>query len=122
MRQSTGEPDQLLLTGGETAAAFPYRVVEARREGTDEIEQVHLFGRGLYLFLTDALRAEPDVLFQRAGEEIRIQQHDPEVPPQVEGIELAQIDAAEPDRAFLHIVEAEQQADDGGLARARVSD
>src|SRR5262249_4145534 len=45
-----------------------------------------------------------------------------EMTPEIERVELAYIDPAQPDRTLLNVVEAEQEADERGLPRPGVAD
>ena len=73
-------------------------------------------------FVGDPVGAEADVLLDRAGEQERILQHDAEAAAQIVEIHVADVDAVDADRALLHVVEAQQQRDDRGLAGAGVAD
>ena len=70
----------------------------------------------------DALGAEADVGFERAGEEERVLQHDAELAAQGVSVELAEVHTVEQNLAALDFVEAQQELDDGGLAGAGVAD
>src|SRR5262249_38043669 len=95
--QGPGEADKLLLACREAAAAFADGVIEAFGQRADEVEQVHLFGRGFHFFGTNPGGAEADVLFECAAEKVGVLEHDAEVTAQVERIELAHVDSAQPD-------------------------
>src|SRR5690348_3473572 len=64
MRQSTSETDQLLLPRRETAAPLANGVLEAFRQGADELQEVHLLGGGFDLLARDGFGPQPDILFQ----------------------------------------------------------
>ena len=70
----------------------------------------------------NALGAQPDVAADRAAEQERILQHDAEAAAQIGEVHLFHVDAIDADCAFLHVVKAQQQRDQRGLARAGVAD
>ena len=69
----------------------------------------------------DAVGAQPDVVLEVPVNRYGSCSTTPKLPPQLQRIELANVHAADADRALLHIVEAQQQADERGLARAGVA-
>ena len=69
----------------------------------------------------DPLGAQADIPPDGAGEQVRVLEHDAEMAAQVGRVEFADVDAAHADRPALHIVEAQQGADQGSLARAGVA-
>ena len=75
---------------------------------------------------TSALRrigpAEPQVVFDRSVEEIRVLRDDGDLLPNLLGIELAQIVIADAHGPGLRIVRAQEQAHDRRLARAARAD
>ena len=54
--ERAGEADELLLAGGEGGAALPDRLLEAVREGADEVGDVDLFGGVFDGFVGDPAR------------------------------------------------------------------
>ena len=66
--------------------------------------------------------AETQVVLDRAVEQVGVLRHHGDHPAHRLGIERAQVVAADADRAALRIVQAEQQADDGGFAGAAGAD
>src|ERR1035438_3593361 len=96
-------------------------MLESVGQRMDEVQQIYLFGGVLHVLAPDAMRAQPNVVLQRPGKQIRVLQDHPELAPQLLRIELADVAAADTDSAFLQVVEAQQQADEGGLARAGVA-
>src|SRR4029077_12056128 len=56
------------------------------------------------------------------GKQVDVLQDKAEQPPQVGQIELADIHAVDGDASTLHVVESQQQIDEGGLAEARATD
>ena len=65
--------------------------LETLRQRADEIHQVHLLGRGLHLFVPDAFGAQPDILLQRTGEQVRILQHHAEKAAQFQRVERTHV-------------------------------
>ena len=51
-------------------------------------------------FVADGLRAQPDVLLQGSGEQVRVLQHHAELAAEVQRIELPHIHAADADGAL----------------------
>ena len=66
--------------------------------------------------------AEANVVSHGSREQEWVLQHDAVAPPQLRQIHVADVDAVDANRALLHVVEAQQQRDDRGLARAGVAD
>ena len=122
VRQGARERDELLLSGGKRRAALADFFVEALGQGADEVGEVHIFGSLFNVFVLNALCPEPDISADRSAEQERILQHHAEAAAQVGEIHVFHVDAVDSDRAFLHIVETQQQRDQRGLAGARVAD
>ena len=70
----------------------------------------------------DRFVAQADVLFDRAGEDERILQHETDVPPHALLPRLRDVHAIEQDAPLLDVVEAQEQVDQAGLAGARRPD
>ncbi len=70
----------------------------------------------------NALRSQADVAADRAGEQKWILQNHAEAAAEIGEVHVFDIDAVDPHCAFLHIIEAQEQGDDRGLARAGVAD
>ena len=75
-------------------------------------------GGGDHLLVGRVEPAVADVVHHRVGEQERILQHDADLRAQAGSGHIAHIDAVDRHRAARHIVEARQQIDDRGLARA----
>ncbi len=69
----------------------------------------------------DSGSAQPDVVRDGSGEQMRILQHHAEIAAQIFDIEIADIDAADAYAAALDLVESQQQAGERGLPRPGVS-
>ena len=63
-----------------------------------------------------------DVLHDGRAEEVRVLEHEPELPPEVVLPEVADVDAVDRDRSAAHLVEAREEIDDGRLAGPRRAD
>src|SRR5260370_24442107 len=65
--------------------------------------------------------AEPDVAGDGAGEQMRVLQNHAKIPAQRFEIELADVNSTNPNGSALNFIEAQQQAGERGLTRARMS-
>ena len=74
------------------------------------------------MLVLECARAQADVAADRAAEEKRILQHDAEAAAQVAEVHFFHVDAVDADCALLHVVEAQQQRNERGLAGAGVAD
>ena len=120
--EGAGEADELLLAGGEGGAAFADGLVEAGREGADEVGDVDFFGGVLDVFVGDPAGAEADVVGDGAGEEERVLEDDAEAAAEGGEVLFADVDAVDENLAVLDVVEAHHEGDDGGLAGSGVAD
>ncbi len=73
-------------------------------------------GGGKHFFVAGVPAAITDVLHHRGGEQERILQDDAQLLAQRRLLQAADVVAVDGDAAFIHIVEAAEQADDGGFA------
>ena len=67
------------------------------------------------------MAAQPDILLNRSREQERVLQYHAEVAPQFVQIHFAYVHTIDADRSLLHVIKAQQQGKDRGLARAGVS-
>src|SRR5262249_27623149 len=74
------------------------------------------------LRIVDPARAEADVAFDGAGEEERVLQNHAKAPAEVVELQLADIDPVNANCAFLDVIKAHEQGDDGGFSRAGMAD
>src|SRR5208282_1347715 len=95
---------------------------ESLGQGPDEVSEIHVFGGLRDVRVLNAPGAKANVAADSAAEQERILQHDAEAAAQVGEVHLFHIDAVDADRAFLHVVETEQEGDQRGFAGARVAD
>ena len=79
-------------------------------------------GGGNDLFIGGVEAAIPDVLHNGALEQPRILKHHAEAFAQGAAVKIADVVAVQGDRAGIHVVEAHQQLDHGGLACAGGAD
>ncbi len=75
-------------------------------------------GRGDDLLIGGLQPAVADILHDGAGKEPRVLQHHAKGVAQLGALNVAQVHAVHADAALVHIVEAQQQLDHGGLAGA----
>src|SRR5712671_3786028 len=119
--QGTGKIDELPLADGKRGAALVYVAGDAFRQGADKLPKPDFVNGALDGDAVDAGRAEADVRFDGAGEEKWILQHNAELAAQILQIDQANVLAVEEDLSALDIVKAQQEGDQSGLPRARVS-
>src|SRR5262249_16491595 len=74
-----------------------------------------------YRFIFDPGGTQADILLHRAGEQERILEHHAEAAAEFVRIHLPDIYAVNAYGAALHIIEAQKQGEDGGLAGAGVA-
>ena len=122
MGEGAGKRDELLLSGRKRAAALADFFLKAIGERADEVGEVYVLGGFFYVFVVDPVRAQADVAGDGAGEQERVLQDDAEAAAQIGEVHVLDIDAVDSDGAFLHVVEAHEQRDDGGFAGAGVAD
>src|SRR5664279_2672661 len=75
VRQRTRKRDELFLPGGERAATLAYFLVEPARQRANEVRDVDLLSGILDRLVFNPVRAQADVVRNRAGEEERVLQH-----------------------------------------------
>ena len=122
IQQRAGEGDQLLLPGGKAAAALVDLGVVALFHRQDGVVDVHRFGCGDDLFFRRVQLAVADVVHDRAGEDEAVLHHDRHLLAQGVQVYVAHIVTVNLHRAAVHIVEAGDQVDYRGFARARRAD
>jgi len=112
----------LALAPRERHAALAEHGVEALRQALDEFEGEGLLAGALGLLAACLGPAVAHILEHACGENDRVLRHHGEELAQVARIELAHFRSADPDRALLGVVKAQQQPEHGGLACARRAD
>ena len=120
--QGAGKADKLFLSGGESVAALLQKAVEALRQCLDEVRGVDLLGGLLQGLARHVLRAQANVIGDRAAEEEWILQHHSAAAAQLLQIHLAHVHAIQSHGALLHVIKAQQQADERCLSGSRVAD
>ena len=73
-------------------------------------------------FVVDRRVAEPDVVGDRAREQVHVLQHEAEQPAQLAQVELPDVHAVDRDAPALHVVEPQQQIDERRLSRSGGAD
>ncbi len=116
--QRPGERQQLLLPDRERGAPLRDGRIVAARQRRDEAVRVHRPGGLAHPGVGDVVVAEADVAGDRAREQMNVLQHEPEQPAQPGRTHVAHIGAVHDDPSARHVVEPQQQADQGRLARA----
>ena len=109
MGERPGERNQLLLSGGERRTALAHFFAEAAGKGPNKIRQVDFFGGALHVLVGNPIRTQADIAGHCPGKEKGILQHDAEAAAQVVEVHLFDVDAIDADRAFLHVIEAQEQ-------------
>ena len=117
-QQRPGDGDALALAAREARAAFADHGLIAIGQRFDEVMRVGGAGGGDKLGLVGVGAAETQVVLDRAVEQVGVLRHDGDHPAHRLRVERAQVLPADADRAALRVVQAEQQAHDGGLAGA----
>ena len=118
----TGDADALTLASGEGEAALPDRGVVAEGHRHDEVVGVGEFGGGDHFFFGCAGTAEGDVLEDGSAEEDGVLKNVADLIAEMLDLVLADVLAVDMDGAGLHIVEAGDEADDGGFSAAGGAD
>src|SRR6185437_2094052 len=121
-RKSAGEVDQLLLAGREAGAALAQLGLIATGQGGQEILEIGVALGEADLLVGDGVIVHADVFGYGSSEQVRILQHDAEALAELAQVPLAQVQAVEKDAALLDVIEAQEEAGDGGLAGARMPD
>ena len=121
-QQRAGDGDALALPAREADAALADHRRVALRQAGDEAVRVGRPRRRLDLGVARVRLAEADVLRRRAVEEIGVLIDHAEPGAEPRALQRAQVAAAEQDAASLRVVEAQQQAQDRGLAGAARAD
>ena len=120
--QRARDRDQLPLAGREARAALADDVVEPALEpGRDPVDADRVRGGGD--LLVGRLGApEADVVRDRAAEQERVLEDDPELAPDRPQLHVAEIDAVDAHRALERVVEARDQLRGRRLAAAGLAD
>ena len=121
-QQRPGDRDALALAAGQPCAAFAEIGVEAFGQLAQELGRIGRFRRFPELVVARVPQAVAQIVARRGGEDDRLLRHEGDPRAHVGRIGLAQVDAVEPDRADLRIVEALGELEQGRLAGARRTD
>ena len=117
-----GDADALALAAGEGRAAIADQGVVAERHGHDEVVGVGELGGRDDLFLRRVGAAEGDVLEDGSAKEDGVLQDVADLVAQMLEFVVADVLAVDVDFAGLHVVEARDEADDGGFSAAGGAD
>ena len=104
------------MAAGQAGAALADHGLVAVGQRLDEVVRVGGARGGNDVGLAGVGAAEPQVVLDRAVEQVGVLRHHGDHPAHRFGIERAQVLAADADGAALWIVQAEQQPHDGGFA------
>lgn len=121
-QQGPGERDELPLTLGQLRTAFVHLGLVTLLELADEIVGADRFGRGDDLLFCSVQLAVADIVHDRAGENKAVLQHNPHLAAQRLQRDLRNIVTVDQNLAVGQVVEARDQVDDRGFARARRTD
>src|SRR5262249_10543477 len=103
---------------GKTLAAVGQAAIIAVGDLADEAVGTAELRSAEHVLVCNAVAAEHDILAHRARQQNAFLHHAADLAPEVGRIELPDVGAVEQDHALLRLIEAEQQAGDGRLARS----
>ena len=116
--QGAGDGDALLLPARQVDSALFDVGVVALRQLEDELVRLGRSGGGDHLFVAGLRAPIADVIAHRAGEQDRLLRHDADLRQQRILLDGADIDPVDQDLPCGGIVEARDQVDQRGFARA----
>ncbi len=117
--QRAGDRHSLLFPTRQFETPFAHARIIAHRQAKDEVVDRRGFGGGLDLRLARALAAIANIISYRVVEQHHILRHDTDRRAQRRLRHAGDVLPVYADLARLNIVETEQDARDGGFARAR---
>ena len=120
-QQGAGDGDALFLASGKRCAALADRGLVSVGKTDDEVVRGRGPGGGLDLGVGGLGAAEGDVVAYGAGKEVRLLQHDADLPPHAVEGNVAHVPIVDKDLPFADVVEAGDEIDDGRLAAARAT-
>ena len=115
-QRGTGDGDALLLATRQLQAALTHQGVIAVGQGSDEIMNIGRAGRGDDFGRFGIGPGIGDVVVEAFVEQHRILGHDADGGAQAFLAYLADVLAVDEDAALVHVIEAEQQARQGGFS------
>ena len=115
-QDGAGDGQQLALSLAEVAGALREFGLVALRQLADEVIGVRQFGGFDTLLVGRVEAAVADVLHDGIRKQEGILQDDPQLLAQISFGDLADVASVDRDAAFIDLIEAGQQIDDGGLA------
>src|SRR5690606_29067407 len=113
------EGEELALADGERGAALVDGVAVTGGEAIDEGIGAHACGGGSHARVLDVCAAEADVVCDVAAEEEHVLEDEADAATQLLDRHAVDGNTVEEDFAALRLVEAHEQVDQRGLARAR---
>ena len=121
-QDGAGDGQQLLLALAHVGGVLVQLHLVAAGQGADEVVGVGSLGGGNDLLVGGVQTAVADVLHDGALEQPGVLQHHAEALAQSAAVKVAHVVAVQGDGTGVHIVEAHEQLDHGGLARAGGAD
>ena len=117
-QNGTGDGEQLLLSLTDVGGVLVQLHLVAAGQGADKVVGVGSLCGGDHLFIGGVQPTVTDVLHDGALEQPCVLQHHAKALAQSAAVKVPHIVAVQGDGTGVHIVEAHQQLDHGGLARA----
>ena len=117
-----GDGDALALTAGQCETGFADLGVPPLGSAVDDLVDAGGQGGGADLLTRGVWPGEADVVFDGAGEQVDVLEHDRDAADQVRAGDVAHVDAADAHRAVGDVVEARNEPREGCLAVAGRAD
>ena len=121
LQQGPGDAEPLLLAAGDVAAALLNPGVVLVGELLDELVGLGQTAGLIHLFVGGVGVAPAEIVLDGAGEQHVLLQHHGHVVAEGFQVIASHVYAADPDRAFRHVVEPWDQLHQGALGRARTA-
>ena len=121
-QRRAGDGQQLALPLAETAAPLAQSRLVPLGQPLDEVVGLGQLGRRDHLIVTRLGPPEANVVHHRIVEEKTVLEHQADLAAQAVERDIAHVHAVDGDAAAGHVVEAGDEVDQGGLARARRAD
>src|SRR5215207_2063851 len=121
-KQGTRDGDQLALARREAGAALADDVLEPVIEPRSYPVDAHGGGGGAHLFVRGIGFGEADVVGDRAAEQEGVLEHDAELAPVADELDVPEVGAVDADGSLVRVVEAGDQLRRRRLAAARFAD
>ena len=121
VEQRPGDGDPLTLPAGEPRAPLADVGVVSQGVPRDEVVAVGRLGRGDHAVGRGLAQAVGQVVVNGPAEQEGLLEDHADLPAQVAGVDLADVQAVDQDSPLVHVVEAGQEVDDRRLARAALA-